>query len=533
LDIPLFIKNLGHSIIAYILNITEENAIKLFKKRFDLNHTQTKVLTSYIDKLQSIKSQNLDQEDSKWIIIDQLSNSITKDNEHLLNHYRRACGGIIPSIDTSDTIVKLVFKLAIEAYPNFLLKSNDNFNIGLSPHMTSLFYSLEESKILEEEILKDSSLKQLFSNGTDSINTKINYCASSGLAGSIQLIVFPSLIVSKIFELMTLKYEFSINDISKYTILVISMYRELSNNKRIKIPYFIGFENIGISNGITINDAFGTIYRYTKNTIEKLPINLRPSLFNNQEYLGFILETKFQYEIDLNTKLDKNWKFPDKFKTSHKEIEPIQDNLALAFIFSSKEKLTSISHRWSCTFDLLNQGTSISLYDRHFHTSNPTIYSEKEIRNVSYWYNIITKTNDDKIKIAKHRLLSATSKRTTNLDSFIDGIIALENIFGHGSGEIGFKLSMGVAFLLKDDSENIKELQKTVNKLYADRSKVLHGAIILTFEEEKNNKEKILQILIDCLKYLYQNNKLIDDRERGKTIIFDKTHNKALEKTRL
>ena len=435
---------------------------------------------------------------------------------------RKICGGIIPSINTTDIIEELVFKLAIEIYPNFLLKYDDNFSIGLSSFMTSFFYFLEESKILQQEVLKDSSLRQLFSDGTDSMNIQINYCVSSGYAGSIQLVQFPSLIVSKIFELMTLKQEFSIYDISKYTQLVISMYRELSSNKRIEISHFIGFENIGISNEITINDTFGTIYGYNKNTIEKLPINLRPSLFNNQAYLGFILETKFQYEIDLNIKLDEQWEFPDKFKTSYKEIEDIQDNLALAFIFSNKEKLTSISHRWSCTFDLLNQGTSISWNDQHFHTTNPTICSEKEISNVSYWYNTITSTNDDKIKIAKHRLLSATSKRTTNLDSFIDGIIALENIFGHGSGEIGFKLSMGVAFLLEDDSENIKNLQKQVTRLYSDRSKVLHGAKILTIEEEKNNKEKTLQILIDCLKHLYQNNELIADQERGKTIIFDK-----------
>jgi hypothetical protein len=359
------------------------------------------------------------------------------------------------------------------------------------------------------------------------MNIRINYYASSGRVGSIQLVMFPSLIVSKIFELMTLKHEFSINYISNYTKLIISMYRELANNKRIEIPYFVGFENIGIPNEVTINDTFGTLYGYTKNTIEKFPINLRPSLFNNQTYLGFILETKFQYEVDLNIVLDDNWKFPDKFKKSHKEVELVQDNLALAFIFSNEEKLTSISHRWSCIFDLLNQGTSISWNDRHYHSSNPTIYSEKEIENVSYWYNIISNTNDDKIKIAKHRLLTATSKRITNLDSFIDGIIALENIFGHGSGEIGFKLSMGVAFLLEDESENIQKLQKDVNQLYGDRSKVLHGAKVLTFEEEKQNKEKTLEILINCLKKLYQHNELIEDKERGKTIIFNKTHNKT------
>ena len=88
---------------------------------------------------------------------------------------------------------------------------------------------------------------------------------------------------------------------------------------------------------------------------------------------------------------------------------------------------------------------------------------------------------------------------------------------------------MGVAFLLKNKPDEIALLQKTVNDLYSNRSKVLHGAKRLSFEEEKEYKEISLRIAIDCLKALYLQPELLEDKNRGKTIIFNATHNKTQE----
>jgi len=535
MEIPFFIKKLGHEIIAYILNISNDNAKEVLENNFKLDNSQEQVLKEYINHLKTIKLNNIDQDNSNFLILSYLGNLITENKEHIFNSYRKFCKGIIPSLTTDDIIEQLTYKLVIESYPFFLIKNNDDFshNIGLPQTATSIFFSLPESKKLQEELIKDTILKQLFSDGTNEMDTCIKFHSSAGGATSIQLGLLPSLIVTKIYELMVLKREVTLDNLEKYTKIIIKMYRELAINKKLKVSSFIGFENISIPSDTNIQGSYGCIKGYDKVFFEKIPQYLRPSLYNgNDNYLGFILETNFDYEIELDINLDENYKFPSKYHGKYDNINKIKDNLSLAFTLSNNEKVIGIKSRWILIFNILSHGTSVSYSDR-IRSNNITTYSQKELENISEWYNIIHNANDSEIEIAIHRVLSATSNRNNNLDSFIDSIIALENIFGHGSGEIGFKLSMGVAFLLKSNPDEIELLQKTVNNLYNNRSKVLHGAKKLSFEQEKEYMETSLRIAIDCIKALYLQPELLEDKNRGKTIIFNATHNKSLEEERV
>lgn len=505
MEIPFFVKKLGHKIIAYILNISNNEAKKVLENEFKLNDYHKQVLAQYIQILKNIKIQNIDQDNISLFLFSHLANAITEQNEHYFNYYRKFCQGDIPSINTDCVIEKLVYKLAIEAYPFYLLNNEDDFshNIGLSQMATSIFYKLPENKQLQDALLQDNNLKLLFSEGNDEYDTLIKVCSSDGRGTSIQLVLVPQLIVTKIYELMVLKREDTIIHLEKYVKTIINMYKELAINKKLTVSTFIGFENISIPKGIKIENTFGCLWGYDDILFDNLPKYLKPSLFNgNDTYLGFVLETNFNYEIELDIDMGEDFKFPTKYHNKYDDINKIRDNLSLAFILSSSGKIIGIKSRWTLVFNILSQGTSISYSDRN-RSSNTETYTEEELKSVSDWYNIINNTDDSNIEIALHRLLSATSSRNNHLDSFIDSIIALENIFGHGSGEIGFKLSMGVAFLLEDDPKKIEFLQKTINDLYNTRSKVLHGAKKISPEEETKCMETSLKIVLDCIKALY------------------------------
>jgi hypothetical protein len=470
MKIPFFIKKLGYEIISYILNISNDDAKEVLENKFKLNNLQEQVLKQYIKHLQDIKLQNIDQDNSNSLVLSYLGNLITKDKEHFFNYFRKFCNGTIPTIVTDNIIEQLTYKLAIETYPLFLIKNNDDFsyNIGLSQMATSVFYSLPETKELQNELIKDDTLKKLFSKGKDEYDTSIKSISSDGRGSTIQLALVPQLIILKIYELMVLKREVTINDLEKYTKIIITMYRELSINKKLKVSSFIGFENVSIPNNTNITDSYGSIRGYDKIFYENIPHYLRPSTYNgNDNYLGFVLETSFDYDVKLDINLGDDFKFPPQYKNKYDDINKIKDKLSLAFTLSNNEKLIGIQSRWTLVFNILSQGTSVGWTDRN--RSDTTSYSEKELKDISKWYNIINNVNDSKIEIAIHRVLSATNNRNNNLDSFIDSIIALENIFGHGSGEIGFKLSMGVAFLLKNKPNEIALLQKTVNDLYSNK----------------------------------------------------------------
>ena len=58
----------------------------------------------------------------------------------------------------------------------------------------------------------------------------------------------------------------------------------------------------------------------------------------------------------------------------------------------------------------------------------------------------------------------------------IDAVIAWESLFGTTEGEPTFRVTMCLAALLEDDPPRRVELKSQLGKLYALRSKVVHGS---------------------------------------------------------
>lgn len=254
MEIPFFIKKFGHEIIAYILNISNDEAKQVLENKFELNDQHKQVLEHYINILKNIKMQYIDQDNINSLLVLQLTNAVTENKEHFFNYYRKFCGGEIPAIDTTCIIEKLVHKLAIEIYPFFLLKIENNFlyHIGLPSMSTSIFDRLPEKKQLQDELLKDEKLSLLFSKGSDEFDTLIKVNSSDGRGSTIQLALVPELIVTKIYELMVLKREISLYDLEKYTKIIVNMYKNIAINKKLTVSTFIGFENISIPKSIKL-----------------------------------------------------------------------------------------------------------------------------------------------------------------------------------------------------------------------------------------------------------------------------------------
>jgi Apea-like HEPN len=62
------------------------------------------------------------------------------------------------------------------------------------------------------------------------------------------------------------------------------------------------------------------------------------------------------------------------------------------------------------------------------------------------------------------------------MDVFIDAVIAWESLFGTTEGEPTFRVTTCLAALLEDDPARRVELKSQLGKIYALRSKVVHGS---------------------------------------------------------
>jgi hypothetical protein len=95
---------------------------------------------------------------------------------------------------------------------------------------------------------------------------------------------------------------------------------------------------------------------------------------------------------------------------------------------------------------------------------------------LSEWAERIDRHFHSSLALAVRRTLASIAARHDPADGLVDAVIALENLFGTGQSEVGFRLSAALAWLLEDDPERRLERQRDVTKLYNLRSKIVHGS---------------------------------------------------------
>ena len=122
------------------------------------------------------------------------------------------------------------------------------------------------------------------------------------------------------------------------------------------------------------------------------------------------------------------------------------------------------------------------------------------------------------IDLPIRRLLSALSSRDKPEDSLVDAMIALESLFGTGQGEVTFRLSTALAWLLGKDGRARSAKQKEIADLYGLRSKVVHGAR-LKHEEAAVAQAAAISLAVDAFRALLaERPELIADTNRGRSL---------------
>ncbi len=107
--------------------------------------------------------------------------------------------------------------------------------------------------------------------------------------------------------------------------------------------------------------------------------------------------------------------------------------------------------------------------------------------------------DDKNIRLAIRRILSALNKRTNPVDSFIDIIIAWENLFGT-SEKIGSSISGSITNLLGDTRKQQKEIRKKVNNYYKIRCDIVHGSKEITTNDALEYRNDCLDITLKVMR---------------------------------
>jgi hypothetical protein len=522
-EIPLFVKNMGHKILAYILNISDQNALELTNGNFDLDENQLEVLKGFIQICRQLRIQSIDQGEVDSLIMHSLP-KIFQGERHLFNVWREQLGGKLLTIEVEDRVVNLASCLALELYPLFLIKpprSRHHFTNTFS-HISSALYKLSAHKELFNEILKDDSLKKIFSNiGENDMDTTGYYMASTGRGGGIQLSVFPATLISNAYELMQLRGLISQEALLQAIEKVINMVRDVADGKTIHAPVFVGFHNLGLENIDLIDIEWGKIRGYNPEMLDLIPQEARPSnLGGENKTLGFILESEYPYKVDFSPlNEDEKCVWPPELEQVRSKLDNSLENLSLTFALAiERNPPVGITAAWTLIVDPISHGTNISWSNRPRSPMPYYLLSSDSSESVKYWSSIITYSNDEKIRIAIRRILSSINERANPIDGFVDSVIAWENLFG-GNAELSYRISISISKLLEVSPEDRLALQKKIVDFYNERSKIVHGSKEISYEDAEQKRNECLQIALRSLRKLYENHPdLIEDINRSKKL---------------
>ncbi|MGL1935330.1 MAG: HEPN domain-containing protein [Fibrobacterales bacterium] len=520
--IPLFIKSMGHRIIAYILNVSEENAEDILNSKITLTKCQINILDQFIDICRELRMQGIDSNDVDFSVFHRLP-KIFIDGKHLFNLWHEQMGGEIEVYDNHDPIVKLINRIASMVYPLFLIvvKNNGSYFNKLDRNIGTTIYSLPEYKLLCKQLMEDEIISSIFDKvGENDIDTYGSYRASTGQGGGLQLASLPSMILVNSFELMRMRGHFSLEELANAAEYTISTMRHCIKGGVVEVPVFLGFNNLSMDDIGNIETDFGIIRPAFEGMSELAPNRSPTTNINGKKYqLSFVLESTYSYKINFNS-TDQNEKWPKELDQARSRLERLTENLSLCFSLAcSRTPPVGITRAWTMVFDPFSHGASLSWNSNPRSPVNHHILQANEEREeLVMWCNLVRKTKDEKIRLAIRRILSAINNRIDPIDGFIDTIIAWENLFG-GNAELSFRISISIAKLLGKTEEDRSALHKLVVEYYNIRSKLVHGVKDLTWEQAIEYRDKSLDVALKAIRTLYKERvDLIQDTNRSKIL---------------
>ena len=523
LQIPYSVKQLGHKIIAYIFNVPNEDAERIINDNYQLTDEQVAVLNEYVNLCKQLLDEKKKPSESEFKLFINLPNFV-KDDKHIFQIWHEHFGGTIIKIEHDDPVVSILNNIFSKLFPLFLINLSDDNTFYGHPHlfMSISINKLPEIEMLYEEIIKDSSISEMFDFSDKNVfEMSENITSSSGWGGGVSLAQFASTMFNSSFELMRLRNSVSHEAFSEAAFTTITMIRNLAKGNIIDSPIFVGFDNINIGECDSIDTQWGVI-RQQHDGLVSLMRHYYLHDKRNRSGNTVVLEAKYPLAIKKGLPSKSN-PWPKEMDICINKVSELEENVSLCFALACNGDFpVGVSYSWQLKYDPFCHSSQFSWKNKRsrFPFSVHTI-KENEIENISTWSKAIANVNSSNIRVAIRRLLSALNERQNPADGFIDTIIAWENLFGART-EISNSISIAMAKLLETDIEERLKVVQRIKKLYNCRSAIVHGGGLKKGENVERYRNECIVLTLKVLKVLYgKKPELITNKDRAKLIALE------------
>lgn len=146
----------------------------------------------------------------------------------------------------------------------------------------------------------------------------------------------------------------------------------------------------------------------------------------------------------------------------------------------------------------------------------------EQIAKLEEWSGIVDSAHTPSLDIAAGRLASAAAYRADRSDALIDAVMVWENLVGTRN-ETTFRVTVALSKLLDSDPTRRRKLRKSLGKIYAIRSQVVHGVKTDMSKIDEACSEAI-DVAVKVLRASYQKGPewlSLSSEERADTILLE------------
>ena len=496
---PENVKQLGASLLSYLLSISEAQAKSLIESEVMLDAGRIdalEVLSAAAKKVRSRRNNDHLFQEMDWARFQDLRDA---DGTNVFIKMRGKFAQ--PFVRSpSDPVLDCLLKMMETSFPFFLLPRSDGTWAGSRGFRLPHFFSHPVGKKFREAVRADADLCRLFPEprGEDDAGGSI---VGVGFGGTTQLLGFEQTILNAAFSWMTLGEECSLPAMASAVEDVLKVMRSLARGETVKIPALICLNGIGLPRTTRVNTSLGELRDHSGGVAEVVPRAARPPTGGPSGFhLGFVVSTEVDQQISISVPgnleqlLPQQWSDPLRRPT---------DSVSLAVSLAIRRAApVAAIHTTTLILNPFSHGTYG--WSRRQQTPwEPVEVSVEEAADLGEWCDRIHTARDDAARVAVHRAIRALSGRDDPVDSFIDAIVAFESLFGERS-QIALSIAVCVSKLLESDPTRRKATCQRVKKLYDQRSSILHGASPPSAEKITAHRDEALSFLVESFRALYR-----------------------------
>lgn len=530
-NLDLVIFKVGEKFLQYVLNYNEPLNEQKKDDSYEFNNQQIDTIDKIVNLI--LKSEIESAQNPHSTIKQYLFNL-----GNVFNDMRQNCGGEVIYESNESELLNYLLSKATEYYPSLLIIEEKTwFNHNKTSLNNHFKLSKKESEYIHNLLSKDKDFNNIYSVMEEPMFSNINYKLENNISTACFSPSFVSNFILRSFQNCCYRIKYDMKSFLNEVENQFYSLKTIAKGKSVEISNFCGIYGLALndideyklSNDIVIRNINEVNNPGIKNTIS---IGSKGS--NPKKVIGCTLEFKTNVNtinekvkvLPLNSIISVNNTSNNKINNNN-IFETILNRLVSASVISLK----SIYAPFRITFIDSNAPLKLPfpyIVDNKY--ASLSILREEELDKVKEWFKLLSKTDENCIKLTLSRIKTAIYGRERPIDSILDTFIAWETMF---SSKISTTNSVVKSIKAMLDRSGYAISNSRLNLLYSLRSNIVHGNhkkhklidVDNTIQKIEDIKKEVIEIALIVLKELIKDKDLLSKvpYERVESLLIPET----------